>query len=42
MSNKKTIYVPLVAETYVNQVNPLLKIFAALKYLIFGTSLDEV
>lgn len=38
---KKTIIVPLVAEKNINQVNPLFKIITAIKYLIFGTSLDE-
>ena len=39
---KETIIVPLVAESNVNNINPFLKAFAALKYLIFGTSLDEI
>jgi len=39
---KKKITVPLIAEKSVNEINPLLRIFAALKYLIFGTSLDEI
>ena len=42
ISGKKNIIVPLVAETNVKAINPLLRIFAALKYLIFGTSLDEI
>ena len=36
------INIPLVAESDVNTTNPLFKIFAAIKYLIFGTSLDEI
>jgi len=39
---KKNIIVPLIAESNVNEINPLFKIFAAIKYLIFGTSLDEI
>ncbi len=38
---KQNIEVPLIAENNVNRINPLLRIFAAIKYLIFGTSLDE-
>lgn len=38
---KKNITVPLVAEKNVNEVNPFFKVIAAIKYLIFGTSLDE-
>ena len=41
IEGKPNIEVDLVAETDVNQINPILKIFAAIKYLIFGTSLDE-
>ena len=39
---KPKIIVPLVADKNIDNVNPLMKIFAAIKYLIFGTSLDEV
>ena len=42
ISGKKNINVPLVAETNVKEINPLFRIFAALKYLMFGTSLDEI
>ena len=42
IAGKKPITVPLVAEISINQINPFLRIFAALKYLIFGTSLDEI
>ena len=38
---KPQIIVPLVAEKNISQVNPLFKIAAAAKYLLFGTSLDE-
>ncbi len=41
IQGKPNIEVDLVAEEDVGIVNPLLKIFAAIKYLIFGTSLDE-
>ena len=41
ISGKQNFKVPLVAEKNVNNINPLLKIFAVFKYLIFGTSLDE-
>ena len=39
---KKTIELNLIAEKSVGKINPLFKVFAAIKYLIFGTSLDEV
>jgi D-alanyl-D-alanine carboxypeptidase (penicillin-binding protein 5/6) len=39
---KKSIKLPLLAENNVQKINPLFQIFAALKYLIFGTSLDEI
>jgi len=42
ISGKPPIIVPLVADKTINNVNPIMKIFAAIKYLIFGTSLDEV
>ena len=41
ISGKQNIEVPLIAERNVNSVNPILRVFAAIKYLIFGTSLDE-
>ena len=42
ITGKPPIKIPLIAENSVNSINPLMKIFAAIKYLIFGTSLDEV
>ena len=42
ISGKPPIIVPLVADKNINSVNPIMKIFAAIKYLIFGTSLDEI
>ena len=39
---KENIIVPLVAENDVKELNPIYRIFAAIKYLIFGTSLDEI
>ena len=41
IAGKKPIKVPLVAQNNVKKINPLLRIFVAIKYLIFGTSLDE-
>ena len=41
ISGKSKIFVPSVAETNLEEINPLYKIFYAMKYLIFGTSLDE-
>ena len=41
ISGKQNVEVPLIAETNVKKINPLLRIFAAIEYLIFGTSLDE-
>ncbi|MDC0037672.1 D-alanyl-D-alanine carboxypeptidase [Alphaproteobacteria bacterium] len=38
---KDEIDVPLIAQNDIKEVNPLMKSFAAIKYLIFGTSLDE-
>jgi D-alanyl-D-alanine carboxypeptidase (penicillin-binding protein 5/6) len=39
---KQTIKVNLVAQESIADINPLFRIFAAFKYLIFGTSLDEI
>ena len=39
---KKLIIIPLVAQIEVNKINPFARIFAGIKYLIFGTSLDEI
>ncbi len=41
ISGKSPIIVPLVADQTIKKVNPIMRIFAAIKYLIFGTSLDE-
>ncbi len=41
ISGKPNIEVDLVAEDDVGAINPIFKVFAAIKYLIFGTSLDE-
>jgi len=42
ISGKQNIEVPLVAEKNIDKsINPLFRLFAAIKYLIFGTSLDE-
>ena len=39
---KQSIEVNLIAEKSVDNINPLFRIFAAIKYLIFGNSLDEI
>ena len=39
---KKPIVIPLVAEIDVDKINPFARIFAGIKYLVFGTSLDEL
>ena len=41
VEGKPTISIPLVAENNVKKINPIFRIFSAIKYLIFGTSLDE-
>ena len=41
IQGKPTIEIPLIAANNIKQVNPLFRIFSAIKYLIFGTSLDE-
>ena len=41
IDGKPNIEVDLIAEENINSINPILKVFSALKYLIFGTSLDE-
>ena len=41
IDGKPDLNISLVAEKNVGKINPLFKIFAAIKYLIFGTSLDE-
>ena len=42
ISGKAPIVVPLVADKDIKNVNPFMKILAATKYLIFGTSLDGI
>ena len=41
IEGKPNIEVKLIAQESVGSVNPIFKVFAAMKYLIFGTSLDE-
>jgi serine-type D-Ala-D-Ala carboxypeptidase (penicillin-binding protein 5/6) len=41
IDGKPNIEVELIAQNSVGSVNPISKVFAAMKYLIFGTSLDE-
>ena len=42
ISGKPPKIVPLVADKNINTINPIMRIFAAIKYLVFGTSLDEI
>ena len=41
IDGKPNIEVELISQESIGSVNPISKIFAAMKYLIFGTSLDE-
>ena len=41
IDGKPNIEVDLIAEEDIGSINPVLKVFSAIKYLIFGTSLDE-
>ena len=41
IDGKPNIEVELISESNIGSVNPISKVFAAMKYLIFGTSLDE-
>ena len=41
IDGKPKITIPIVAEKNISKVNPFLKIIAAVKYLIFGSSLDD-
>jgi len=41
ISGKKNIEISLVAEKNIKNINPLFRVIAAIKYLIFGTSLNE-
>ncbi len=41
IEGKPKIIIPLVAEKNISEVNPVIKIFAAAKYLLFGNSLNE-
>ena len=41
IEGKPNIEIDLIAEENVGNINPILKVFAAMKYLIFGTTLDE-
>ena len=38
---KPNLIIPLTAERKINSINPLLKVFAALKYLMFGSFTNE-
>ena len=41
IDGKPNIEVELVAAEDIGDLNPLFRVFAAIKYLIFGTSLDD-
>ena len=41
IEGRPEILVDMVAESDVSKINPIFRVFAAIKYLIFGTSLDE-
>ena len=41
IDGRSDIIIPLIAEKNISKVNPFLKIIAAAKYLLFGSSLDE-
>ena len=41
IDGKPNIEISLIAEKNIKKINPLFRTFAAIKYLIFGTSLDE-
>ena len=41
IDGKPNVEVDLVAAENIENVNPVFRVFAAIKYLIFGTSLDE-
>ena len=41
IEGKPKIKISLVAEKNIKKINPIFRTFAAIKYLIFGTSLDE-
>ncbi|MDB2349784.1 D-alanyl-D-alanine carboxypeptidase [Alphaproteobacteria bacterium] len=41
IDGKPNIEVKLISQESIGSVNPISKVFAAMKYLIFGTSLDE-
>jgi len=42
IKGKPNIVIPLVSGNNIKEINPFYKVFSALKYLIFGTSLDEI
>ena len=42
ISGKPEIVIPLVAEKDINKTSRGMRVFSAIKYLIFGTSLDEI
>jgi len=42
INGKSDLIIPLIAEKSINKINPIFRIFSAFKYLVFGTSLDEL
>ena len=41
IQGKPTLEIPLLAANDIKEINPIFRIFSAIKYLIFGISLDE-
>ena len=41
IQGKPSLEIPLLAANDIKEINPIFRIFSAIKYLIFGTSLDE-
>ena len=41
IEGKPNITIPLVADESINKINPIFRVFSAIKYLIFGNSLNE-
>tara|TARA_Y100000590_G_C15721633_1_gene1013707 strand:+ start:2150 stop:3277 length:1128 start_codon:yes stop_codon:yes gene_type:complete len=41
IKGKQNMQIPLIADKNIKNINPLFRVFAAIKYLIFGTSLNE-
>ena len=39
---KNSLIIPLIAEKNISQINPMYKVFSAIKYLLFGTSIYKI